>query len=156
MGNCNFKAEQEKDNVQATSKTNFHFQYVIGRGGFGKVWKVELRKGNKMYAMKEMAKARIISKRSVNSVMNEKKFLAQLNHPFLVNMHYAFQDRDNLYLVIDLMAGGDLRYHIGKHRRFTEAQTKFFVACMILSLEFLHANCILHRDIKPENLVFDE
>ena len=90
MGNCNFKAEQEKDNVQgkqiiihpfntlcaATSKTNFHFQYVIGRGGFGKVWKVELRKGNKMYAMKEMAKARIISKRSVNSVMNEKKFLA--------------------------------------------------------------------------------
>lgn len=56
-----------------------------------------------MYAMKEMAKARIISKRSVNSVMNEKKFLSQLNHPFLVNMHYAFQDRDNLYLVIDIM-----------------------------------------------------
>lgn len=106
--------------------------------------------------MKEMAKARIISKRSVNSVMNEKKFLSQLNHPFLVNMHYAFQDRDNLYLVIDLMQGGDLRYHIGKHRRFSEEQTKFFIACMILCLEFLHANCILHRDIKPENLVFDE
>jgi len=67
------------------------------------VWKVELRKQKKLYAMKEMAKARIISKRSVNSVMNEKKFLSQLNHPFLVNMHYAFQDRDNLYLVIDFM-----------------------------------------------------
>jgi serine/threonine protein kinase len=73
-----------------------------------------------MYAMKEMAKARIISKRSVNSVMNEKKFLSQLNHPFLVNMHYAFQDRDNLYLVIDIMQGGDLRYHLGKNRRFSE------------------------------------
>ena len=62
-----------------------------------------MRKQKKLFAMKEMAKARIISKRSVNSVMNEKKFLSQLNHPFLVNMHYAFQDRDNLYLVIDLM-----------------------------------------------------
>ena len=87
------------------------------------MWKVELRKEKKLYAMKEMAKARIISKRSVNSVMNEKKFLCQLQHPFLVNMHYAFEDRDNLYLVIDLMSGGDLRFHIGKHRRFSEEQT---------------------------------
>lgn len=71
-------------------------------------------------------------------------------------MHYAFEDRDNLYLVIDIMSGGDLRFHIGKYRRFTEEQTKFFVACMLLCLEYLHKNCILHRDIKPENLVFDE
>ena len=78
------------------------------------MWKGELKKEQKLYAMKEMAKARIISKRSVNSVMNEKKFLCQLNHPFLVNMQYAFEDRENLYLVIDLMSGGDLRYHIGK------------------------------------------
>jgi serine/threonine protein kinase len=48
---------------------------VIGRGGFGKVWKVEHRKQRKQYAMKEMSKARIICKRSVNSVMNEKRFL---------------------------------------------------------------------------------
>lgn len=103
-----------------------------------------------------MSKARIISKRSVNSVMNEKRFLSELSHPFLVNMHYAFEDKENLYLVIDLMSGGDLRYHIGKNRRFSEEQTKFFVACMLLALEHLHNNCILHRDIKPENLVFDE
>lgn len=87
------------------------------------MWKVELKKEKKLYALKEMAKARIISKRSVNSVMNEKKFLCQLSHPFLVNMCYAFEDRENLYLVIDLMNGGDLRYHIGKQRRFSEEQT---------------------------------
>jgi len=45
---------------------------------------------------------------------------------FLVNMHYAFEDRDNLYLVIDLMSGGDLRFHIGKYRRFSEEQTSKF------------------------------
>jgi serine/threonine protein kinase len=73
----------------------------------------------------------------------------------LVNMSYAFEDRENLYLVIDLMQGGDLRYHLAKHKKFSEEQTKFFIACMLLSLEYLHQKSILHRDIKPENLVFD-
>jgi serine/threonine protein kinase len=54
---------------------------VIGRGGFGKVWKVKLMKNNQLFAMKEMLKARVITKRSVHSVMNEKKFLSQLYHP---------------------------------------------------------------------------
>lgn len=55
----------------------------------------------------------MITKKSVQSVINERVLLSQLNSPFLVNMHYAFQDRDTLYLVLDLMEGGDLRYHIG-------------------------------------------
>ena len=53
--------------------------------------------------------------------MNERVLLSQLNSPFLVNMHYAFQDRDTLYLVLDLMEGGDLRYHIG-NKVFSEIQ----------------------------------
>jgi serine/threonine protein kinase len=71
-------------------------------------------------------------------------------------MQYAFQDRDNLYLVMDLLNGGDLRYHIARHRRFSEEQTRFFIACILVSLEYIHNKSILHRDIKPENLVFDE
>ena len=67
--------------------------YPIGKGGFGKVWKVEVKKGKGVYAMKEMSKAKIINKKSVQSVMNEKEFLCRLNHPFLVNMTAAFQDR---------------------------------------------------------------
>lgn len=66
---------------------------------------------------------RIISKKSVSSVMNERNLLSQLKHNFLVNMFFAFQDRENLYLVMDLMPGGDLRYHIGRQRRFSEEQT---------------------------------
>jgi serine/threonine protein kinase len=75
---------------------------------------------------------------------------------FIVNMQYAFQDRENLYLVMDLLTGGDLRFHIARHRRFSEEQTRFFVASIMVSLEFIHNKSILHRDIKPENLVFDE
>jgi len=155
MGNCNFKTEYETDNIVAVTKNHFQFHYVIGKGGFGKVWKVEMKKTNRLFAMKEMLKWRIISKRSVNSVMNERKLLSSLKHPFLVNMNYAFQDRENLYLVMDLLNGGDLRYHISKHRKFSEEQTRFFIAWLLLCLEYVHNKGVIHRDIKPENLVFD-
>lgn len=75
---------------------------------------------------------------------------------FIVNMQYAFQDRENLYLVMDLLNGGDLRYHIARHRRFSEEQTKFFITCILISLDYIHSKSIIHRDIKPENLVFDD
>lgn len=84
--------------------------------------------------MKEMQKSKIINKKSVNSVMNERTLLSQLNHSFIVNMLYAFQDRENLYLVIDYLNGGDLRYHIGCKGKFSQAEAKFFVANIIIGL----------------------
>ena len=122
----------------------------------GKYGRWRTNKTGKFYAMKEMSKNRVITKRSVNSVMNEQKLLSSLRHPFLVNMRYAFQNSDTLYLVMDLMKGGDLRFHIGSKRRFSEEEIKFIVACVMVALEFLHTNSIIHRDIKPENLVLDE
>jgi serine/threonine protein kinase len=72
MGNCQFKSENEADNIKKITKQDYNFEYVIGRGGFGKVWKVEHKKTHVKYALKEMLKARVITKRSVHSVMNEK------------------------------------------------------------------------------------
>ena len=57
---------------------------------------------------------------------------------------------------MDLLVGGDLRYHLTKKRVFTEEQTRFFVACIVHALTFIHRKLIIHRDIKPENLVFDQ
>ena len=71
-------------------------------------------------------------------------------------MHYAFQDNNNLYLVMDILSGGDLRYHISRYRRFSEEQTRFFIAYMVYTLEYIHGNNVIHRDIKPENLVLDD
>ena len=107
----------------AVSKSSFQYHFCIGKGGFGKVWKVEKKKFKHLYAMKEMSKARILTKRSVKSVMNERQILTQLHSLFLVNMYYAFQDRENLYLVMDLLNGGDLRYHICRYRKFDENTT---------------------------------
>jgi serine/threonine protein kinase len=145
--------------------------YVIGRGGFGKVWKVKYKKNSKFYALKEMSKVKILDKKSERSIKYEKHLLSNLRHPFIINMHYAFQDHENLYLVMDLLNGGDLRYHISRFKKFTEEQTsiynyinnlfhinkiEFFIACIVLGLEYIHNNSIIHRDIKPENLVLDE
>ena len=129
--------------------------YIIGRGGFGKVWKVRLKKTNEFFALKEMSKVKIIDRRSEISIMSERNLLSNLNHSFIVNMHFAFQDFYNLYLVMDLLTGGDLRYHIAHKRTFSEKQTKFIIANMLLALEYIHSKNIIHRDIKPENLVLD-
>ncbi|CAD8050516.1 unnamed protein product [Paramecium sonneborni] len=138
------------------SRNAFNFEFIIGIGGFGKVWKVQHKKTGQIFAMKEMSKALIVTKKSVHSVMNERQLLSQLKNSFIVNMNSAYQDRENLYLVMDYMKGGDLRYHIGKMRRFNEQSTKFFIASILLGLEYIHSNKIIHRDIKPENLVLDE
>ena len=137
------------------NKNFFEFLYIIGRGGFGKVWKVKLKKTNEYFALKEMSKLKIIDRRSEISIMSEKTLLSKLNNPFIVNMYFTFQDFSNLYLVMDLLTGGDLRYHIAKRRRFTEKETKFFIANMLLALEYIHSKNIIHRDIKPENLVLE-
>jgi len=99
--------------------------------------------------MKEMQKVKIISKRSVNSVMNEKALLTKLKHPFLVNMIYSFQNRENLFLVMDYCNRGDLRYHLGNRRNFTEEETRFFLSCIILCIEYMHTKKVIHRDLKP-------
>jgi len=71
-------------------------------------------------------------------------------------MLFCFQDKENIYLSMDLLTGGDLRFHVSKYKKFSEEQTRFFVCCVLLALEYTHTNNILHRDIKPENLVLDE
>ena len=155
MGNC-ASADNRFDPTIAISVNDFEAKYPIGRGGFGRVWKVVHKKTNRILAMKEMRKDLIVSKRSVGSIMNERRLLGILKHPFIVNLHYAFQNLENLYLVVDLMSGGDLRYYIVKHRDFKEESVKFLCACIIAGLEYLHSNNIVHRDIKPENLVFNK
>ena len=155
------KAHKSNNNINENTENDlnrnmFEFNTVIGKGGFGKVWKVQYKKTNEYFALKEMSKRKILDKKSEKSINSERKFLSILNHPFIVNMHYAFQDNDNLYLVMDMLSGGDLRYHCSRYRSFSEEQTRFFIACITYSLEYIHSNNVIHRDIKPENLVLDD
>ncbi|EGR34376.1 protein kinase domain protein [Ichthyophthirius multifiliis] len=148
MGNC----ATQQENLKKKSSFNvqgYIFNDIIGKGGYGKVWHVTKRKNKQNYAMKIMSKVKILSKKSVTSVLNERKLLAFLQHPLIIGIECSFQDRDNLYLVMPYISGGDLRFHLQKNQ-FNEQH------CIISSLEYIHQNNILHRDVKPENLIFDE
>ena len=103
-----------------------------------------------------MSKAKIIDKKSIESILGEKRILSELHHPFIVNMIYSFQDFDYLYLVMEILSGGNLRYHLSIKKHFNESQIKFLIGCIMIGLKYIHGKNILHRDIKPENLVFDQ
>ena len=146
------------NNIEKIDRNSFHIISLIGSGGFSKVWEVKWKKNGKLFAMKEMSKARIIDRKSVKSILAEREILSKMNHPFIINLHFSFQDSNKLYLIIDLAKGQDLRKKIGysNTNQMNEEQTKFIAGCVILGLEYLHCNQIVHRDIKPENIIMDE
>lgn len=91
------------------------------------------------------------------NVFAERNILALIKHPFICNLHFAFQDRYFLYLIMDVALGGDLRYQLSKcPDGFPEERAKFYIGQVILALEFLHAQTIIHRDLKPANILMDE
>ena len=144
------------NNIETISRSSFHVLTLIGTGGFSKVWEVKWKKNGMLFAMKEMSKARIIDSKAVKLVIAERDILSKINHPFIINLHFSFQDSNKLYLIMDLVKGKDLRSHINRLKTMTEEQTKFITGCVILSLEYLHYHKIVHRDIKPENILLDE
>lgn len=159
MGSCNFKSDENSARTTNFSHSSpckvFKILYKIGRGGFGRVYKIQHRKSKSYFALKEMEKVRIISRHSVASIINERFLLSNLRHSFIVNMHCAYQDLHKLYLILDYKEGGDLRYHLSKYKSFNEYQTKFLIACLLVGVEYLHSKNVIHRDLKPENLVLD-
>jgi len=79
-----------------------------------------------------------------------------VNHPFLVNLEFAFQTPDKIFFVIQFLRGGELFQHLRNVRRFSEDRARFYSAEIILALDYLHAKDIIYRDLKPENILLDD
>ncbi|XP_024864237.1 serine/threonine-protein kinase N2 [Kryptolebias marmoratus] len=136
---------------------DFRLISVLGRGHFGKVLLAEFKKTGRLYAIKALKKRDIVTRDEVDSLMSEKRIFEMINasrHPFLVNLHGCFQTSDHVCFVMEYLPGGDLMIHIHSDV-FSEAQTRFYSACVLLGLEFLHLNKIIYRDLKLDNLLMD-
>ncbi|XP_002666127.2 serine/threonine-protein kinase 32B [Danio rerio] len=141
------------------AEVNFdHFQILraIGKGSFGKVCIVQKKDTKKMYAMKYMNKLKCVERNEVRNVFKELQIMQNLEHPFLVNFWYSFQDEEDMFMVVDLLLGGDLRYHLQQNVHFTESTVKHYVCEIALALHYLRNKRIIHRDIKPDNILLDE
>ncbi|XP_078226582.1 ribosomal protein S6 kinase alpha-2 isoform X4 [Callithrix jacchus] len=147
-----------KEGFEKADPSQFELLKVLGQGSYGKVFLVRKVKGSdagQLYAMKVLKKATLKVRDRVRSKM-ERDILAEVNHPFIVKLHYAFQTEGKLYLILDFLRGGDLFTRLSKEVMFTEEDVKFYLAELALALDHLHSLGIIYRDLKPENILLDE
>lgn len=124
---------------------HFYQLRAVGRGSFFKVRIVRHKRTGREYALKYTSKDRCIQRKCVGPILCERRLLERLEYPLIVNLRYAFQDDETLYMVLDLMLGGDLRHLLDTSGPLKELQVRFYVAQIALALHYLHLRRIAHR-----------
>ena len=92
-----------------------------------------------------MSKQKCSSEGAIPNVLKELQIMKSIDHKFVVNLWYAFQDDEDMFMVLDLMLGGDIRYHLNEGKRFTEQHITLYLAEVGLALDYLHSQHIVHR-----------
>ncbi|XP_057164331.1 G protein-coupled receptor kinase 5 isoform X4 [Ursus arctos] len=123
-----------------------------------KVCACQVRATGKMYACKRLEKKRIKKRKGESMALNEKQILEKVNSQFVVNLAYAYETKDALCLVLTIMNGGDLKFHIYNmgNPGFEEERALFYAAEILCGLEDLHREHTVYRDLKPENILLDD
>uniref|UniRef100_A0A3P8SW53 G protein-coupled receptor kinase n=1 Tax=Amphiprion percula TaxID=161767 RepID=A0A3P8SW53_AMPPE len=143
---------------QPITKDTFRQYRVLGKGGFGEVCACQVRATGKMYACKKLEKKRIKKRKGESMALNEKQILEKVNSRFVVSLAYAYETKDALCLVLTIMNGGDLKFHIYNMGTpgFEKDRVQFYAAQICCGLEHLHRESIVYRDLKPENILLDD
>lgn len=149
-------ADSDQEHFEISLKY-FDILGILGEGAFGKVKRIERKKKNHaQYALKYIDKKKCIEKHATTNIFRERMVLQALHHQYIVNLKYAFQDDENLFMVLDLAEGGDLRCHLDRMKVMKEDTLLVYTAEISYALWYLHDNKIIHRDLKPENLLLDK
>ncbi|XP_061624611.1 G protein-coupled receptor kinase 5 isoform X3 [Phyllopteryx taeniolatus] len=143
---------------QPITKDTFRQYRVLGKGGFGEVCACQVRATGKMYACKKLEKKRIKKRKGESMALNEKQILEKVNSRFVVSLAYAYETKDALCLVLTIMNGGDLKFHIYNMGTpgFDKDRVQFYAAQICCGLKHLHRESIVYRDLKPENILLDD
>lgn len=136
-------------------KSMFKKLKPIGVGAFGEVTLVRKIDTNQCYAMKTLRKADVLNRNQVAHVKAERDILAEADNEWVVKLYYSFQDKDNLYFVMDYIPGGDLMSLLIKYGIFKEPLARFYIAELTCAVESVHKMGFIHRDIKPDNILID-
>lgn len=135
-----------KQSKRETTVKDFSSIKVLGTGTYGKVMLVRHKSTQKLFAMKVLKKQLIREKNQVEHTLTERRVLEKVKHPFIVDLKYAFKDRQKLYLVLDYCHGGELFFYLTNLRRFKEFATKFYASTILLALKALHEHDIVYRE----------
>ncbi|KAJ3029402.1 UNVERIFIED_CONTAM: hypothetical protein HDU68_012262 [Siphonaria sp. JEL0065] len=134
---------------------SFNLLRVVGKGAFGKVRIVQKKDTGVLYALKYINKLQCIRMRAIQNIFRERCILEDINHPLIVNLRYAWQDDFHMFMVLDLMEGGDLRFHLDKFHGFPEPVIRGWATELVFAIDYLHGKNVLHRDLKPDNVLLD-
>ncbi len=135
--------------------SDFEVLKMVGEGAYGRVFQVRHTLSSRIYAMKTLKKKFLINSNNVEYTFTERNVLRRVQHPFVVGLHFAFQTKGKVYLVMDFLNGGQIFYHLKRQTMFQEDEVRFYAAEITLALSHLHSLGIIHRDLKPENILLD-
>ena len=139
-------------------KNNFKDLYILsklGEGQMGRVFLVENRKTEQRYALKCVEKNQVIKHQMEKFLVGEKEVLDMVDHPLIVKLFETYKDSHFIYFLLNYIEGGDFFDFLADAGECSTSLARFYIACLILCIEYLHQNNILYRDLKPENAALD-
>jgi len=134
---------------------DFTLLKVVGKGSYGTVMLARKKDTQEVLAIKMLKKSYLKKRKQEAHTKTERFILETINHPFIVNLKYAFHNAEKLYFALEFWPGGELFFHLQRVENFDEEVTRFYSAQMVLALEHLHKHDVIYRDLKPENVLIN-